>query len=87
MNRKLLLCTLLLLFCGICLAQRPAFPLKVSENGRYFVDTKGTPFLYHTDTGRQLFTRLTLQEALEYLTLRKSKELRSCFHPYKKIGC
>ncbi|WP_157579053.1 glycoside hydrolase family 140 protein [Spirosoma montaniterrae] len=56
----------------VCSAQsKPAFPLKTSENGRYFVDQTGKPFFYHADTGWQLFARLTLPEAREYLTLRK----------------
>lgn len=50
---------------------RPQFPLKVSENGRYFVDQVDKPFLYQADTGWQIFARLTLPEAREYLTLRK----------------
>jgi hypothetical protein len=47
--------------------------LKVSENGRYFVDGQGKPFLYHADTGWQLFTRLTPEEALKYLATRKQQ--------------
>ena len=50
---------------------KPAFPLKVSENGRYFTDQANKPFLYHADTGWQIFARLMLPEAREYLTLRK----------------
>ncbi len=62
----------LFLFPFLTIAQpRPAFPIKVSENGRYFVDQAGKPFLYHADTAWQIFARLTLPEAREYLTLRK----------------
>lgn len=52
-------------------ADGPRFPLKISENGRYFVDQANKPFLYQADTGWQIFARLTLSEAREYLTLRK----------------
>ena len=47
------------------------FPLQISENKRYFKDADGNPFLYHADTGWQIFTQLTTPEALEYLTFRK----------------
>ncbi|WP_266362535.1 glycoside hydrolase family 140 protein [Tellurirhabdus rosea] len=53
--------------------QRVAFPLRVSENGRYFTDQQARPFLYHADTGWQIFARLTLPEAREYLTTRKNQ--------------
>ncbi len=50
---------------------RPSFPLKVSANSRYFVDQANKPFLYQADTGWQLFNRLTLTEAREYLAMRQ----------------
>ena len=73
--RQILLSTLVLaLFVtSLAVAQRTAFPLKVSTNGRYFVDKAGKPFLYHADTGWQIFARLTLAEAREYLTLRQKQ--------------
>lgn len=49
------------------------FPLKISDNHRYFIDQNGRPFLYHADTGWQLFVRLTKAEALEYLVTRKNQ--------------
>jgi hypothetical protein len=55
------------------LSQSPAFPLRVSDNKRYFVDGQGKPFLYQADTGWQLFARLTLAEARQYLVTRKSQ--------------
>jgi hypothetical protein len=42
------------------------FPVRVSENGRHLVDADGKPWLYHADTGWQVFSRLTLKEADEY---------------------
>jgi hypothetical protein len=52
---------------------QPHFPLKISENLRYFVDQDGKPFLYHADTGWQIFCQLTTAEAVEYLSFRKSQ--------------
>jgi hypothetical protein len=68
------------IFCSLFLTAiisvangQPKFPLKISENRRHFVDQNGRPFLYHADTGWQLFVRLTKPEALEYLLKRKSQ--------------
>lgn len=55
------------------LGSQPHFPLKISENKRHFVDQDGKPFLYHADTGWQIFTQLTTEEAVEYLNFRKSQ--------------
>ena len=60
-----------LLLGGICVGQRPVFPLKASPNGRHFTDQSGQPFLYHADTGWQVIARLTLAEAREYFSLRQ----------------
>lgn len=49
------------------------FPLKISENKRYFVTQEGKPYLYHADTGWGIFTKLTTNEAVEYLSFRKSQ--------------
>jgi len=73
MTVRIIAVTVLLLLAKLSSAQRPAFPLKPSENGRYFVDAAGKPFLYHADTGWQLYSRLTLAEAREYLILRKKQ--------------
>lgn len=65
---------LYLLIGNHSLAQKfPDFPLKVSKNGRYFVDQNDHPFLYHADTGWKLFSQLTEKECLEYFTVRKSQ--------------
>ncbi len=50
----------------------PTLPLNVSADGRYLVGQNGQPFLYQADTGWQLFARLTLPEAREYLLARKT---------------
>lgn len=57
---------------AFAMAQSP-FPLKVSENKRYFITQQGTPWLYHADTGWQIFTQLTAEEAVEYLVFRKAQ--------------
>jgi hypothetical protein len=62
----------LLLLVHSIFGQSP-FPLKISENKRYFVTQQGKPFLYQADTGWHLFTKLTTEEALEYLQLRKDQ--------------
>lgn len=47
--------------------------LKVSPNGRYFVDQDGKPFFYLGDTCWLLFQRLNRQEVDEYLNDRAAK--------------
>jgi hypothetical protein len=47
--------------------------LKVSANGRYFVDQDGKPFFYLGDTCWLLFQRLNREEVDEYLKDRASK--------------
>lgn len=49
------------------------FPLKWSNNKRYFTDEAGNPFLYHAETGWQIFAKLTTGEALEYLKARQAQ--------------
>jgi hypothetical protein len=52
-------------------AAEAKLPLKVSEDRRRLVDASGRPFLYHADTAWHLFTRLTADEAAEYLAARR----------------
>ena len=47
--------------------------LKVSANGRYFVDQQGKPFFYLGDTCWLLFQRLNQEELDEYLKDRVAK--------------
>ena len=61
---------------AFCQTGKPVFPLKISENGRYFVDQTGKPFFYHADTGWQIYQRLTTEEAREYLVFRKIRASR-----------
>jgi hypothetical protein len=50
------------------------YPLKISANGRYFIDQQDHPFLYHADTGWLLFSKLTQAEAVVYLQNRQQKK-------------
>lgn len=63
----------ILLLMALNAQSQSIFPLKVSDNKRYFVTQQGKPFLYHADTGWQIFTQLTTEEAVEYLLFRKSQ--------------
>jgi hypothetical protein len=47
--------------------------LKVSKNGRYFVDQDGKPFFYLADTAWLIFQRLNKDEVDEYLKDRVAK--------------
>jgi hypothetical protein len=62
--------TLLSLWCATATA-KPAFPLRVSDNRRYFVDQASRPFFIQGDASWSLITGLTPAEAEEYLTARK----------------
>lgn len=48
-------------------------PIRVSPNGRYFVDAKGEPFYFLADTQWELFRRYSLSEAKLILENRKAK--------------
>lgn len=47
--------------------------LKISSNHRYFMDQKGNPFFWLGDTGWLLFSKLTREEAEQYLEDRRKK--------------
>ena len=44
-------------------AERPVWPVKVSDNGRYFVDQKGEPVFWLGTTQWQLFREYTAEDA------------------------
>src|SRR5262249_5852380 len=48
-------------------------PIRVSENGRYFVDAQRAPFYFLADTQWELFRRYSLSEARLILENRKAK--------------
>ena len=64
---------ILLLMAWATAQGQSIFPLKISENKRYFVTQQGEPYLYHADTGWGIFTKLTTEEVVEYLSFRKSQ--------------
>ena len=63
MKATLVTTVLYLTSLGQLYSQNP-FPLKISSNKRYFITQQGTPFLYHADTGWQMFVKLTAEEAI-----------------------
>ena len=64
---------ILLLMAWTAVQAQSLFPLKISENKRYFISQQGKPFLYQADTGWGIFNKLTTKEAVEYLSFRKSQ--------------
>ncbi len=72
MNYRALLVACLSFLTFLAYSQ-PKFPIKISENERYFVDSNGKPFFYQAETGWQIFARLTLSEAREYLKIRSEQ--------------
>ena len=53
--------------------QRVSFPLSVSENSRYLVDSKGLPFLIKGDSPWEIAWQLTKADAEKYLENRRLK--------------
>src|SRR4030042_2759080 len=43
--------------------ERPVYPIKVSDNGRYFVDQEGKPVFWLGTTQWQLFREYTMEDA------------------------
>jgi hypothetical protein len=56
---------------GVARAE-PAYPLKVSANGRYPVDQKGTPFLIAGESPQALMVNLTEKDAELFFANRRS---------------
>jgi hypothetical protein len=63
----------LVLISRAVLAAAAPGPLRVSENGRYFVDASGAPFYFLADTQWELFRRYSLDDARVILENRKAK--------------
>lgn len=65
---------LLIILPASSLYAAPAeFPIKVSGDGRYFVDYNNTPFFIHSDTPWSLFVALDTSEAAYYFKNRREK--------------
>lgn len=58
---------------GLSAVEGVSGPIRVSENGRYFVDERGKPFYFLADTQWELFRRFSLDEAKLILEDRKAK--------------
>ncbi len=66
MKRIMTAILLVALFFSTALAaagERPVWPVKVSTNGRYFVDQKGTPVFWLGTTQWQLFREYSVEDA------------------------
>jgi hypothetical protein len=75
-NRFVLLVLLFSFFIsipGFTEGSSTAFPLAISENGRYFVDSSKVPFFIQADTPWSLFVALTTGEAEQYFENRAHK--------------
>jgi hypothetical protein len=60
------------LIAVMAMAEEPVYPVKVSPNGRYFVDQKGKPVFWLGTTQWQLFREYTLEDAR--LIIQSSKD-------------
>lgn len=74
MKRILLIILSATVMVSVLKAQGDGLPLiKVSSNKRYFQTEDGKPFFWLGDTGWLLFTKLTREEAIEYLDIRRGQ--------------
>ncbi len=71
--RIILLAIFPLLLGNSIIASPPQYPVKVSENGRYFIDQNGTPFFWLGTTQWQLFLEYNLEDAKTILEKSKDK--------------
>jgi len=76
--------SLMLALASILAAAEPEYPLKVSENGRYFVDQKGVPVFWLGTTQWQLFREYKLEDARTIL--QKTKERGFAFAQVMLMG-
>src|SRR5262249_4922604 len=54
-------------------AAEPVYPVKVSQNGRYFIDRDGNPIFWLGTTQWELFRRYTLEDARTIVEKSKDK--------------
>jgi hypothetical protein len=77
MKNKLSFTIILSLITLLCCVQKvngqSVFPLTISENHRFLTDGNGKPFFWLGDTGWLLFSKLTREEAIQYLDDRAQK--------------
>ena len=72
-KKIILLLPALLIFAVSAVAEQPVYPVKVSENRRYFVDQNGNPVFWLGTTQWQIFREYTLDEARTILEKVKNK--------------
>jgi hypothetical protein len=63
----------LLIFVAGASAEQPVYPVKISENGRYFVDQNGSPVFWLGITQWQIFREYTLEETKTILENARDK--------------
>jgi hypothetical protein len=68
--KRIQLLFLFLLIGFVANSQKPEFPLSVSDNGHYLVDSKGAPFFYQAETPWFIFINLNEQEMGELMDIR-----------------
>ena len=74
LNRNMIVLGLLLLIVSVhASAQELVYPVRVSENGRYFIDQKGNPVFWLGTTQWQIFREYTVEEARTILESAKGK--------------
>jgi len=73
MSKMIALAPWALLLAPSIRAEEPVYPVKVSPNGRYFVDQKGAPVFWLGTTQWQLFRDNTLEEAKTVIANVKGK--------------
>jgi hypothetical protein len=77
----------LVLISRAVLAAAAPGPLRVSENGRYFVDASGAPFYFLADTQWELLRRYSLDDARVILENRKAKGFTvAYFYEAERLG-
>jgi len=80
MKKNILILVIALLFLQLPISNQvfgQNFPLKLSSNGRYFVDSDDKPFLINGDTPWLLIQKLTLEEVKFFLDNRVAKKFNT----------
>jgi hypothetical protein len=72
MNNIRLLAALVMTVTGLATA-KPLPPVRVSDNGHYFVNANGTPFFWQADTAWGIFNHAAPAEVDAYLADRQAK--------------
>jgi len=84
MSKIALWLAFLLILTGLSLAGEPVYPVKLSENRRYFIDQKGVPIFWLGTTQWQLFRDYTLEDARTIVE--KTKKMGFAFAQVMLMG-